>query len=41
MHVTSRFQERLVEEGYNPSYGARPPAVLKFADQKLPFRRLV
>lgn len=24
MHVTSRFQERLVEEGYNPSYGACP-----------------
>ncbi len=22
--VTPRFQDRLVEEGYNPSYGARP-----------------
>jgi len=22
--VTERFKDRLVEEGYNPSYGARP-----------------
>ena len=24
LEVTERFKERLVEEGYNPSYGARP-----------------
>jgi ATP-dependent Clp protease ATP-binding subunit ClpC len=24
LEVTDRFKERLVEEGYNPSYGARP-----------------
>ncbi|TVQ06398.1 MAG: ATP-dependent Clp protease ATP-binding subunit [Leptolyngbya sp. DLM2.Bin27] len=24
LNVTERFKERLVEEGYNPSYGARP-----------------
>jgi ATP-dependent Clp protease ATP-binding subunit ClpC len=24
LQVTERFKERLVEEGYNPSYGARP-----------------
>jgi len=24
LEVTARFQDRLVEEGYNPSYGARP-----------------
>ncbi|NES69076.1 MAG: AAA domain-containing protein, partial [Okeania sp. SIO2D1] len=24
LEITDRFQERLVEEGYNPSYGARP-----------------
>jgi ATP-dependent Clp protease ATP-binding subunit ClpC len=24
LQVTDKFKERLVEEGYNPSYGARP-----------------
>ena len=24
LEVTERFKDRLVEEGYNPSYGARP-----------------
>jgi ATP-dependent Clp protease ATP-binding subunit ClpC len=24
LQVTERFKDRLVEEGYNPSYGARP-----------------
>ena len=24
LSVTEAFKERLVEEGYNPSYGARP-----------------
>jgi len=24
LNVTDKFKERLVEEGYNPSYGARP-----------------
>ena len=24
LEVTDRFKERLIEEGYNPSYGARP-----------------
>jgi ATP-dependent Clp protease ATP-binding subunit ClpC len=24
LEITERFKDRLVEEGYNPSYGARP-----------------
>ncbi|KAF9621558.1 hypothetical protein IFM89_022912 [Coptis chinensis] len=24
LHVTERFRDRVVDEGYNPSYGVRP-----------------
>ena len=37
LNVTERFKERLVEEGYNPSYGARPlrRAVMRLLEDSL------
>ncbi len=37
LHVTDAFKERLVEEGYNPSYGARPlrRAVMRLLEDSL------
>jgi len=37
MSVTEAFKERLVEEGYNPSYGARPlrRAVMRLLEDSL------
>ena len=37
MEVTEAFKERLVEEGYNPSYGARPlrRAVMRLLEDSL------
>ena len=37
MNVTDSFKERLVEEGYNPSYGARPlrRAVMRLLEDSL------
>ncbi len=37
MNVTDAFKERLVEEGYNPSYGARPlrRAVMRLLEDSL------
>jgi len=35
--VTERFKDRLVEEGYNPSYGARPlrRAIMRLLEDSL------
>jgi ATP-dependent Clp protease ATP-binding subunit ClpC len=37
LSVTEAFKERLVEEGYNPSYGARPlrRAVMRLLEDSL------
>jgi ATP-dependent Clp protease ATP-binding subunit ClpC len=37
LSVTDAFKERLVEEGYNPSYGARPlrRAVMRLLEDSL------
>ncbi|MGD1805417.1 ATP-dependent Clp protease ATP-binding subunit [Dapis sp. BLCC M126] len=37
LEITDRFQERLVEEGYNPSYGARPlrRAIMRLLEDSL------
>ncbi len=37
LQVTDRFKERLVEEGYNPSYGARPlrRAIMRLLEDSL------
>ena len=37
LDVTDAFKERLVEEGYNPSYGARPlrRAVMRLLEDSL------
>ena len=37
LNVTDAFEERLVEEGYNPSYGARPlrRAVMRLLEDSL------
>ena len=37
LEVTDSFKERLVEEGYNPSYGARPlrRAVMRLLEDSL------
>ena len=37
LKVTEAFKERLVEEGYNPSYGARPlrRAVMRLLEDSL------
>ena len=37
LEVTDRFKERLVEEGYNPSYGARPlrRAIMRLLEDSL------
>ncbi|MFM8544727.1 MAG: ATP-dependent Clp protease ATP-binding subunit ClpC, partial [Vulcanococcus sp.] len=37
LSFTDRFKERLVEEGYNPSYGARPlrRAVMRLLEESL------
>lgn len=37
LNVTERFKQRLVEEGYNPSYGARPlrRAVMRLLEDSL------
>jgi ATP-dependent Clp protease ATP-binding subunit ClpC len=37
LEVTERFKERLVEEGYNPSYGARPlrRAIMRLLEDSL------
>jgi len=37
MEVTEKFKERLVEEGYNPSYGARPlrRAIMRLLEDSL------
>ena len=37
MCIRDRFKERLVEEGYNPSYGARPlrRAVMRLLEDSL------
>jgi ATP-dependent Clp protease ATP-binding subunit ClpC len=37
LQVTERFKERLVEEGYNPSYGARPlrRAIMRLLEDSL------
>jgi len=37
LSVTDSFKERLVEEGYNPSYGARPlrRAVMRLLEDSL------
>ncbi|KKI99164.1 ATP-dependent Clp protease ATP-binding subunit [Prochlorothrix hollandica] len=37
LEVTDRFRERLVEEGYNPSYGARPlrRAIMRLLEDSL------
>ena len=37
LEVTSRFKTRLVDEGYNPSYGARPlrRAVMRLLEDSL------
>lgn len=37
LNVTDRFKERLVEEGYNPSYGARPlrRAIMRLLEDSL------
>ena len=37
LNVTDAFKERLVEEGYNPSYGARPlrRAVMRLLEDSL------
>ena len=37
LNVTEAFKERLVEEGYNPSYGARPlrRAVMRLLEDSL------
>ena len=37
LEITNRFKERLVEEGYNPSYGARPlrRAIMRLLEDSL------
>jgi len=37
LEVTDKFKERLVEEGYNPSYGARPlrRAIMRLLEDSL------
>jgi ATP-dependent Clp protease ATP-binding subunit ClpC len=37
LEVTDRFKKRLIEEGYNPSYGARPlrRAVMRMLEDSL------
>jgi ATP-dependent Clp protease ATP-binding subunit ClpC len=37
LEVTERFKKRLVDEGYNPSYGARPlrRAVMRLLEDSL------
>lgn len=37
LEITDRFKERLVEEGYNPSYGARPlrRAIMRLLEDSL------
>jgi ATP-dependent Clp protease ATP-binding subunit ClpC len=37
LNVTERFKDRLVEEGYNPSYGARPlrRAIMRLLEDSL------
>ncbi|MDE5103957.1 MAG: ATP-dependent Clp protease ATP-binding subunit ClpC, partial [Trichodesmium sp. St19_bin2] len=37
LEITNHFQERLVEEGYNPSYGARPlrRAIMRLLEDSL------
>jgi ATP-dependent Clp protease ATP-binding subunit ClpC len=37
LEVTEKFKERLVEEGYNPSYGARPlrRAIMRLLEDSL------
>ena len=37
LDVTARFKDRLVDEGYNPSYGARPlrRAVMRLLEDSL------
>ncbi len=37
LEVTERFKDRLVEEGYNPSYGARPlrRAIMRLLEDSL------
>ena len=37
MEVTDRFKTRLIDEGYNPSYGARPlrRAVMRLLEDSL------
>jgi ATP-dependent Clp protease ATP-binding subunit ClpC len=37
LQVTERFKDRLVEEGYNPSYGARPlrRAIMRLLEDSL------
>ena len=37
LEVTDKFKDRLVEEGYNPSYGARPlrRAIMRLLEDSL------
>jgi ATP-dependent Clp protease ATP-binding subunit ClpC len=37
LEVSERFMERLIEEGYNPSYGARPlrRAIMRLLEDSL------
>jgi ATP-dependent Clp protease ATP-binding subunit ClpC len=37
LEVTERFKDRLVEEGYNPAYGARPlrRAIMRLLEDSL------
>lgn len=42
IEVTERFKDRLVDEGYNPSYGARPlrRAIMRLLEDSLAERML-
>ncbi len=41
-HPTERFKDRLVDEGYNPSYGARPlrRAIMRLLEDSMAERML-
>ena len=42
LQVTERFRDRVVEEGYNPSYGARPlrRAIMRLLEDSMAERML-
>lgn len=42
MQVTERFQDRVVDEGYSPSYGARPlrRAIMRLLEDSMAERML-